>query len=63
MPGEHLTVTYRLGTNEHEVKASLADDGDGRGSVVQRCAGMFAGPETILAHLVNDAAPARIATA
>ena len=38
VPGEHPTVTYRLGGTEHKVHASLVVGADGRGSVVRRCA-------------------------
>ena len=34
VPGEHPTVTYRLGGTEHKVHASLVVGADGRGSVV-----------------------------
>lgn len=52
-PGEHPTVTYRLGTAQHEVKASLVVGADGRGSVVRRCAGITLEQQEASAYVVG----------
>lgn len=40
VPGANPTITYRLGTAQHMVTASVLVGADGRGSAVRRCAGI-----------------------